>query len=251
MFSHLKCGVCAASGPAMDVRCDRCHTEYELDDESVTEGGASVQCTSCGHTFLVTRSRPGLTPTPSPVVDSGAPSWMLTTVEGKTHRFRDPTTLQKWIVERRVTREDRVCPPGESWRRLADMDDLRPFFEVVDQADRAAAGADRGSSRDRATMAETPTRRTPANIHHAPAAGYASPDEDDDDVLTSGARYAGELGPAAFRTGSTPPAWTSTTGWTSMRRRGEPHPKWWPASSWWAWPWQAAPTWDGDRAGGL
>ena len=41
---------------AMDVRCDRCQTEYELDDESVTDAGASVQCTTCGHTFIVTRT---------------------------------------------------------------------------------------------------------------------------------------------------------------------------------------------------
>ncbi|MBC8133948.1 MAG: zinc-ribbon domain-containing protein, partial [Deltaproteobacteria bacterium] len=28
----------------MDVRCDRCETEYELDDAIVTDAGASVQC---------------------------------------------------------------------------------------------------------------------------------------------------------------------------------------------------------------
>ena len=39
----------------MDVRCDRCQTEYELDDASVAERGASVQCTTCGHTFIVSR----------------------------------------------------------------------------------------------------------------------------------------------------------------------------------------------------
>src|SRR5258708_16093352 len=41
---------------AMDVRCDRCQTEYELDDESVAGAGASVQCTTCGHTFVVSRT---------------------------------------------------------------------------------------------------------------------------------------------------------------------------------------------------
>ena len=66
---------------------------------------------------------------------------MLTTEEGKTHRFRDSQTLQKWVVERRVTRADRVCPPGGTWRRLGDVDELRPFFDVVAQADRAAAAA--------------------------------------------------------------------------------------------------------------
>ena len=123
----------------MDVRCDRCQTEYELEDDSVAAGGASVQCTTCGHTFVVSHRKPDLTPTPGPTTEMAAPAWVLTTDEGKTHRFRDPTTLQKWIVERRVGRNDRVTPPGATPRRLGDMDELRAFFDLVDQADRAAS----------------------------------------------------------------------------------------------------------------
>src|SRR5580693_7083188 len=178
----------------MDVRCDRCQTEYELDDASVTDSGASVQCTTCGHTFVVGRGRaperaqersPDRSPdrsagTPPPVPQpdrpvTPTPAWMLTTEEGKTHRFRDSQTLQKWVVERRVTRADRVCPPGGSWRRLGDVDELRPFFDVVAQADRAAAAA-RGA---RPTRPETPR----ASASSRP---YVSADLDDDDVLTGG-----------------------------------------------------------------
>ncbi len=97
---------------------------------------------------------------------------MLTTEEGKTHRFRDSQTLQKWVVERRVTRADRVCPPGGAWRRLGDVDELRPFFDVVAQADRAAAAA-RGA---RPTRPETPRGS-------ASSRPYVSADLDDDDVL--------------------------------------------------------------------
>ena len=169
----------------MDVRCDRCQTEYELDDASVSADGATVQCTNCGHTFVVTR--PAVHTAPPAFVASGTPapmppassqpsaSWMLTTEEGKTHRFRDSTTLQKWIVERRVTRGDRVCPPGSTWRRLGELEELRPFFEVVDQADRAAA-----ATRVRQTRPETPRGSRP------PSPAYVSPDPDDDDVLTTG-----------------------------------------------------------------
>jgi predicted Zn finger-like uncharacterized protein len=163
----------------MDVRCDRCQTEYELDDASVAGSGASVQCTTCGHTFVVAPERPAGTPPPLPGKGGAAgnptPSWMLTTEEGKTHRFRDSQTLQKWVVERRVTRSDRVCPPGGSWRRLGDVDELRPFFDVVAQADRAAAAA-RGS---RPTRPETPRAS-------APSRPYVTADLDDDDVLTGG-----------------------------------------------------------------
>ncbi|HZL18200.1 MAG TPA: zinc-ribbon domain-containing protein, partial [Polyangia bacterium] len=179
----------------MDVRCDRCQTEYELDDESVADGGASVQCTSCGNTFVVGRQRRPETAPPAAQTAKPAPagsttsSWMLTTEEGKTHRFRDSTTLQKWVVERRVGRMDRVCPPNGTWRRLGDVDELRPFFDVVDQADRAAAAARVA----RPTRPETPRGSLQGR------STYVSADADDDDILTSrpprqsavGASFAG------------------------------------------------------------
>jgi predicted Zn finger-like uncharacterized protein len=152
----------------MDVRCDRCQTEYELDDESVADAGASVQCTTCGHTFVV--SRTGATIVTSVVSDVPAPDytmpappdWILSTHEGQTHRFREPTTLQKWIVERRVTREDRVSHRGGPWRRLGDVDELRPFFSVVDQADRAQS-----ADMERALRSTQPagSRRSPNPAH--------------------------------------------------------------------------------------
>src|SRR6185369_15743179 len=115
--------------------------------------------------------KPDLTPTPGPTTEMAAPAWVLVTEEGKTHRFRDPTTLQKWIVERRVGRADRVTPPGASARRLGDMDELRPFFDLVDQADRTSA-----ARVARPTQPETPQRLGAER-------GYVSPDEDDDDML--------------------------------------------------------------------
>jgi predicted Zn finger-like uncharacterized protein len=140
----------------MDVRCDRCETEYELDDDSVTEGGASVQCTTCGHTFVV--GPDGVTiaqivPTPpGGLADLGpqAADWLLATEDGQTHRFRDLTTLQKWVVERKATREDRVSQRGGPWLPLGEVDELAPFFAVVDQADRARSveGARRSGGRD-------------------------------------------------------------------------------------------------------
>jgi len=153
----------------MDVRCDRCETEYELDDDSVTEGGASVQCTTCGHTFVV--GPDGVTiaqivPTPpGGLADLGpqAADWLLATEDGQTHRFRDLTTLQKWVVERKATREDRVSQRGGPWLPLGEVDELAPFFAVVDQADRArsAEGARIGGGRSADGLAsrQTPTRQ--------------------------------------------------------------------------------------------
>src|SRR6185295_15896516 len=123
---------------AMDVRCDRCQTEYELDDESVAGAGASVQCTTCGHTFVVSPNGSIMVGTTPPsglppgepaslgsrftqtgaTTPTASPEWVLATEEGQTHRLRDLTTLQKWVVERRVGRGDRVSYRGGPWRPL-------------------------------------------------------------------------------------------------------------------------------------
>ena len=37
----------------MDVRCEKCQTEYELDESKLKPGGVTVKCTNCGHMFKV------------------------------------------------------------------------------------------------------------------------------------------------------------------------------------------------------
>ena len=198
----------------MDVRCDRCQTEYELDDESVAGAGASVQCTTCGHTFVVSRNGSivvGTTP-PSGLSSSSEPSimgsrssqpsigaqgggaapavpeWVLATEEGQTHRLRDLTTLQKWVVERRVSRADRVSHRGGAWRTLGEIEELRPFFDVVDQADRqtgAARAAEPAPLRAEAARSVRPTMpATPRKVQN-PVAAHVSRDPEDDDVLSN------------------------------------------------------------------
>jgi predicted Zn finger-like uncharacterized protein len=122
----------------MDVRCERCQTEYELEDDNVSDSGTAVQCTACDHTFTVTRSAvasggTGTESTP-PLAE-----WLLETSEGPAHRFRNLTSLQKWIVERKVTRDDRISRTGQAWRRLGEIVELAAFFDVVDDADQARA----------------------------------------------------------------------------------------------------------------
>ena len=43
----------------MDVKCERCGTEYEFDDARVTETGVNVKCTHCGHLFKVAKRPAG------------------------------------------------------------------------------------------------------------------------------------------------------------------------------------------------
>jgi predicted Zn finger-like uncharacterized protein len=39
----------------MDVRCERCQSEYEVEDANVSDLGTEVQCSDCGHLFVVKR----------------------------------------------------------------------------------------------------------------------------------------------------------------------------------------------------
>src|SRR5678816_3495222 len=39
----------------MDVRCEKCQTEYELDEARLKPGGVTVKCTNCGHMFKIRR----------------------------------------------------------------------------------------------------------------------------------------------------------------------------------------------------
>lgn len=174
----------------MDVRCERCKTQYDLDDSRISETGVTVQCTTCHHVFVVKKKAlvvtvpvkpgqepqaskaplgdaqpaapagppPGLRPvsppmgTAPPVATASSPEplaqpllpaagsreWRLRQPSGNTFTFKDLTTLQKWIVERKVSRDDEITLTGETWKRLGDIAELATFFQVVDEAQKAA-----------------------------------------------------------------------------------------------------------------
>jgi predicted Zn finger-like uncharacterized protein len=122
----------------MDVRCERCQTEYEIEDARVSDLGTEVQCSDCGHLFTVKRpptSTPSALPTSGEGKGDGA--WKLLTTVGQTLDVGDLTLLHKWIIERRVTRADKISRDGQSWQTLGSMSELLPFFDIVDSAERA------------------------------------------------------------------------------------------------------------------
>ncbi|HEX4622439.1 MAG TPA: zinc-ribbon domain-containing protein [Myxococcaceae bacterium] len=133
----------------MDVRCEKCKTEYEFDDARISEAGVTVKCTSCGHVFKVKKkslvvtvpARPGdgeisALPPMAPAADRPR-EWKVRQANGNVFNFRELTTLQKWIVERKVSRDDEISLTGESWKRLGNIAELASFFQVVDEAMRA------------------------------------------------------------------------------------------------------------------
>jgi predicted Zn finger-like uncharacterized protein len=144
----------------MDVRCERCRAEYVVDDARITEAGVKVACTQCGHGFLLRKRvlavavplKGGDGDVPLPVSDL-APSagnvghpgegadrgdWRLRQESGAIFPFRELSTLQRWIVERKASRDDQVASGGEgrTWRRLGDIPELRSFFSLVERASR-------------------------------------------------------------------------------------------------------------------
>jgi predicted Zn finger-like uncharacterized protein len=148
----------------MDVRCEKCLTVYDFDDSQVGASGVTVKCTQCGNLFKVKRrentgelplgaalargnaspSPPPPKPSPSsspaaPPVDelraASATSWAVRiAATGEIFRFREMTTLQQWIVERKVVREDQISRDERTWKPLGGIPELEPFFRTVAQA---------------------------------------------------------------------------------------------------------------------
>ncbi|HEX9053257.1 MAG TPA: tetratricopeptide repeat protein [Anaeromyxobacter sp.] len=160
----------------MDVRCERCRAQYVFDDEQVTPAGLTVQCTNCGHVFKVKKKElvvtvpvrpeelegvplPATAAAPKPP-GSGAPppagatgheerpreaprepprEWRVRQANGNIFTFRELTTLQKWIIEQKVSRDDEISLSGDQWKRLGNIAELASFFQVVEAAERGKA----------------------------------------------------------------------------------------------------------------
>jgi predicted Zn finger-like uncharacterized protein len=162
----------------MDVRCERCRAQYVFDDEQVTPAGLTVQCTNCGHVFKVKKKELVVTVPVKPDELEGVPlpataaapksagsgaaapggaagheperprdparepprEWRVRQANGNIFTFRELTTLQKWIIEQKVSRDDEISLSGDQWKRLGNIAELASFFQVVEAAERGKAG---------------------------------------------------------------------------------------------------------------
>ena len=176
----------------MDVRCEKCQTEYELDEARLKPGGVTVKCTNCGHMFKIrkrtitnvgtpavrdanetTRLRGTPPPVARPRADSifeddgkgdEAPTtierqWLLRLENGEQKSCRELATLQQWIISNVVTRESLISRTGKTWKRLGDIPDLGQYFTIADEA---------RASRDRSK----PVARPPAPPPSSTLPGY-------------------------------------------------------------------------------
>ncbi|HLL23998.1 MAG TPA: zinc-ribbon domain-containing protein [Kofleriaceae bacterium] len=142
----------------MDVRCEKCQTEYELDESRLKPGGVTVKCTNCGHMFKIRRRTPttaqsaaraasplglGDDSQPTRAAEEGPTTverqWVLRLENGATKTCRELATLQQWIVSHVVTRETLISRTGRTWKRLGDIAELAQYFDIADEA-RSARG---------------------------------------------------------------------------------------------------------------
>lgn len=143
----------------MDIRCERCGAEYEIDASQVGAAGLPVRCAACQHVFKVFR--------PS------APVAQPAMLQLRLHRggaaqviaCPDRATLQRWILEHRLLREDELFDDGR-WLALGVA--CAEVFEMMEAASRplpaspAAASLSTGTTPTRCETPRLSTGSTPS-----------------------------------------------------------------------------------------
>ncbi len=219
----------------MDVRCEKCQTEYELDEARLKPGGVTVKCTNCGHMFKIRRRTttnvgaasvppaerarvPVKTPPrvepprgdetlvrpPSdPAAGGDEKQWLIRLENGDQKSCRELATLQQWIVANVVTRESLISRTGKTWKRLGDISELAQYFVIADEA------------RSGKPAAKDAAQQTLMGIGAAVAGGKLLPDEDDNTTGNYRARTGKTTPPppphARAGAPSTPPSGSART----------------------------------------
>ncbi len=195
----------------MDVRCENCQVEYELDESKLKAGGVTVKCANCGHMFRIrkrvarnTAGGAGAVPVdpqftkPRPKAPSGPPSvrkatppagvpprpadkpvrkWLIRLRDGEVRTCHELAVLQQWIVAGTVTRDCHISRTGSTWKPLGQISELTMFFDIAEEAQQArrlTAAADPPSSRTTPSP-KRPSTPPPVPQPATPAAGPTPP----------------------------------------------------------------------------
>jgi predicted Zn finger-like uncharacterized protein len=150
----------------MDVRCPQCETLYELDERQTARRAVTLKCSRCQHVF---RFEPGTS-----ISQENQRRWMInSTRDGAVLYLTDFTDLHRWIMEKKVRRDDTISRTGEKWVKLGSVPEFAPIFIVVDSiadltgspedshiATRVKEGTPASVEVEENTAVETPTART-------------------------------------------------------------------------------------------
>ena len=152
----------------MDVSCPRCDTVYELDDRQVESGAATLQCSQCGHLFRLD-------------ADSGVQNevnrrWVIRQADGGEFLyFTGFDTLHEWIMAGKVGADDEISRTEKSWRRLGDIGEFAPVFQVVESIAHISESSDRHPK-----VSKTPEGSLKGDSVPLDSDGDAKPDRADD-----------------------------------------------------------------------
>jgi predicted Zn finger-like uncharacterized protein len=106
----------------MDVRCNRCGTDYEFDDTLISDRGTTVQCTNCGYQFKIYPPKAG----------AGVPErWLVRTGSGKELVYTSLRDLQRAITDHKVGPKDLLSRGAQPPRPLGSIPELEPFFTTA------------------------------------------------------------------------------------------------------------------------
>lgn len=108
----------------MDVRCNRCGTDYEFDDTLISDRGTTVQCTNCGYQFKIYPASGGAAPD----------RWQVRTSAGKELVYTSLRQLQRAITEQKVGPKDLLSRGDQPARPLGAIPELEPFFTTTSGA---------------------------------------------------------------------------------------------------------------------
>lgn len=198
----------------MKIQCENCSIEHELDPPAwVVSSGRPFRfrCSSCGHSQMVSASgnraepaplavpaastpRPAAeeatteprssapavtasTATPAPAPSAAAPGDsppIYLKQEGKVYLVRDWATVQRWIMERRVEREDLVSEGGVRWEPVGSRAELGSFFAAVEQLEAVEQ------------TGPGPATPAPAPFASSNPFPFGSPDDTEDELGSSG-----------------------------------------------------------------
>lgn len=100
----------------MIIRCDRCDTEFSLDDSQMREGGTAVRCSVCSHVFTVHPPDPR---------DVGHRPWQIRTEDGVLFSAKNLRVVSNWIQESRLDQNDEISRTGHRWRKLSEVPEFR------------------------------------------------------------------------------------------------------------------------------
>lgn len=145
----------------MDVRCERCSTEYEFDDALVSGRGTTVKCTNCGHKFKIRRSDG----------DFSEDFWNVQTRDGRTLVFTSLRELQRAIQTNLVDRHDLLSRGGLKQKPIGQIPELAPFFDQRDQAQQRKSLPPAPAAEPAATASATQARSS----RPPPPPGASSP----------------------------------------------------------------------------